>query len=263
MVEQVEKTITELKALQAKLPEVRDLFWLKIDRYDEDDQLRGEAFDKKFEQQQEKLCRALDSFTAFVEKSFTPSAEEIAKEKAIEKLRAEFSNFDEWNKAAKKALIDKEMNMVLDITSQKTVKPFSEELNRGSGGPKYQKNDQPDKIYSIDSDFSHCRPCLIEFRTKKYAVNNWTMMLKALAETLYNDNPTPIDEFVMEDLSKKPLFSKNPQSYLRALEIANELYVESNFSANQMCMFCKKLLDIYGIAHSEMKIYLDRIPAKI
>jgi hypothetical protein len=135
-----------------------------------------------------------------------------------------------------------------------------EEPNRG---PKYQTNNRPDKVYSIDSDFSHCRPYLFEFRKQKYAINNWAMLLRELAGIFYSDNPTPINEFIPKDLSKKPLFSKNPEMYLRALEIASELYVESNFSANQMCISCKKLLDIYGIAHSEVKIYLDRIPAKI
>jgi hypothetical protein len=33
MTEQIENILAELKAIQAKLPELRDLFWLKIDRY--------------------------------------------------------------------------------------------------------------------------------------------------------------------------------------------------------------------------------------
>ena len=66
---------------------------------------------------------------------------------------------------------------------------------------------------------------------------------------------------IAKDLSKKSLFSTETKNYLRPLEIANGLFVESNFSANQMCVSCKKLLDIYGITHSEVKLYLDRIPA--
>ena len=246
--------------MQAKLPELRDLFWLKIDRYDEAEQQRGVEFDEKFEQQCGKLVRAIDSFTTFIEKSFTPSAEEIAKEKARQKLRAEFPNFDDWNKEAKKALLEREVQALLEKIPQKIVRTNSEEPNRG---PKYQINNQPDKMYSIDSNFSHCRPCLFEFRNQKYIVNNWAMLLKELAEILYSENATPINEFIAKDLSKKPLFSNNPEMYLKALEIADGLYVESNFSANQMCVSCKKLLDIYGIVHSEVKIYLDRIPAKL
>jgi hypothetical protein len=54
MTEQIEKILDELKAIQAKLSELRDLFWLKIDRYRESDQQRGVAFDEKFEQQRNK-----------------------------------------------------------------------------------------------------------------------------------------------------------------------------------------------------------------
>jgi hypothetical protein len=260
MTEQIEKILDELKAVQAKLPELRDLFWLKIDRYRESDQQRGVAFDEKFEQQRNKLFRVINSFTAFIEKSFAPTDEEVVREKALQKLRAEFPGFDEWNEDAKKALIEREIKDFLATISQTNVQKKVEETSRG---PKYQINNQSDKIYSIDNDFSHCRPCLFEFRSQKYVINNWVMLLKELAEILYDESSTPINEFIAKDLSKKPLFSKNPEIYMKALEIANGLFVESNFSANQMCVSCKKMLDIYGIAHSEVKIYLDRISAKI
>jgi hypothetical protein len=95
MIKQIENILAELKAIQVKLPELRDLFWLKIDRYNEADQQRGVAFDEKFEQQYDKLFKVINSFTAFIEKSFAPSVEDVAKEKALQKLRAEFSGFDE------------------------------------------------------------------------------------------------------------------------------------------------------------------------
>ncbi|MDR1097390.1 MAG: hypothetical protein LBL57_04595, partial [Tannerella sp.] len=113
MTEQIEKILAELKAVQAKLPELRDLFWLKIDRYSESDQQRGVAFDEKFEQQRNKLFRVIDSFTAFIEKSFAPTDEEVTREKALQKLRAEFPGFDEWNEEAKKALLEREIKDIL------------------------------------------------------------------------------------------------------------------------------------------------------
>jgi hypothetical protein len=245
--------------LNVQLPELRDLYWLKIDRYNEADQQRGVAFDEKFEQYRGKLFRVIDSFSAFIEKSFAPSAEEMAKEKAIQKLRAEFPGFDEWNEEAKKALLEREMKTILLEITQKVVATPSEEPNRG---PKYIINNEPNKVFSIYGNFSHCRPSFFEFRKKKIAVNYWAMMLKDLANILYSENPTPVDKFIAKDLSKKPLFSNNSQIYLRPMEIASNLFIESNFSANDMCASCKKLLDIYGIPHSELKIYLDRIPAK-
>ncbi|MDR0606145.1 MAG: hypothetical protein LBG80_17840 [Bacteroidales bacterium] len=262
MTEQIKNILAELNAMRVKLSELRDLFWLKIDRYNEADQQRGVAFDEKFEQQRDKLFHVIDSFTAFIEKSFAPNAEEIAKEKALQKLRAEFSDFDSWNEEAKKALLEREIQTILIEIPKRIIAKIKtdEEPNRS---PKYQVNCQPDKIYSIDSDFTHCRPCFFEFRNKKYAVNNWAMVLRELANILYTENPALIAEFIAKDLSKKPLFSTETKNYLRPLEIADGLYVESNFSAKQMCNSCKKLLDIYGIAHSDIKIYLDRIPKKL
>lgn len=118
MTEQIENILAELKAIQAKLPELRDLFWLKIDRYNEADQQRGVAFDEKFEQQRNKLFRVIDSFSAFIEKNFAPSAEEVAREKALQKLRTEFLGFDDWNEEAKKALLEREMNDLLKTRSK-------------------------------------------------------------------------------------------------------------------------------------------------
>jgi hypothetical protein len=125
MTDQIEKIIAELKAVQTKLPELRDLFWLKIDRYNEADRQRGEIFDEKFKRQSVNLCRVIDSFVAFVGKSFAPSAEDIAKTNAMERLRKEFSDFDEWNETAKKAIIEREAKVI-----SSTIKPKTERKTR-------------------------------------------------------------------------------------------------------------------------------------
>lgn len=122
MTEQIKNILDELKSTQTKLPELRDLFWLKIDRYNEIDQKRGVEFDDKFRKQYEKLVRAIDSFVAFTERSFAPSAEEIAKVKALQKLCVEFPGFNDWNEEAKKALLKREMNILLLSHNEITIK---------------------------------------------------------------------------------------------------------------------------------------------
>jgi hypothetical protein len=131
MTEQIKNILAELKAIQTKLPELRDLYWLKIDRYNEADQQRGVAFDEKFEQQREKLFRAIDNFSTFIEKSFAPSAEEVARQKALQKLRTEFPGFDDWNEEAKKALLEREMRAIKMIS-----KPKHEVISRHSESKK-------------------------------------------------------------------------------------------------------------------------------
>ena len=148
MTEQIKNILIELKAIQAKLPELRDLFWLKIDRYNEADQQRGVAFDEKFEQQRDKLFRVIDSFSAFIEKSFAPNAEEIAKEKALQKLRVEFPGFDGWNEEAKKALLEREM---IDLLKTRTriadnSMGFSKRRIKDEGNGQKNKNGQEKRL---------------------------------------------------------------------------------------------------------------------
>lgn len=101
MTEQIENILAASKEIRAKLPEVLDLFWLKINCYNETEQRCGVDFDEKFEKQCEKLFPVIDSFLAFIGKSSAPSAEKIAKEKALQKLCADFQSFDDWNEEAK------------------------------------------------------------------------------------------------------------------------------------------------------------------
>jgi hypothetical protein len=120
MTEPIKNILAELKAIQAKLPELRDLFWFEIDRYDNVDRQRGEVFDEKFERQSHNLFRAINNFAGFIEKSFTPTIEEVARKKAIEKLRAEFPSFDDWNAEAKNALIEREIKTFLESKPELT-----------------------------------------------------------------------------------------------------------------------------------------------
>lgn len=113
MNEQIDKIIEELNSIKNKFPDIRDLFWLKIDRYKEDDLNKGVEFDKKYEQQCDKLSRSIIAFSKFIEKSFEPSTEEIARDRAIQKLKADYPNFEEWNEEAKIALIERETDILL------------------------------------------------------------------------------------------------------------------------------------------------------
>lgn len=125
MKEQVNKIIEELNTITTKFSDIRDLFWLKIDRYKENDLNRGIEFDKKYEQQCFKLSRSINAFTKFIEKSFEPSANEIARDKAILKLKADYPNFEEWNEEAKQALIEREIDVLLKTKSNVTRKEIA------------------------------------------------------------------------------------------------------------------------------------------
>lgn len=131
MTVQIKNLLSELNAIQAKLPELRELFWLKIDRYNTVDQQHGQAFDERFEQQHSKLVRTIESFTAFIEKSFAPTADELAKESAVQKLCTELTGFNDLNEEVKKALLDREIKI-----QRNAVKTPKETIVRQSGNKK-------------------------------------------------------------------------------------------------------------------------------
>ena len=79
MNEKIEKFICDLKQLNIQLPELRDYFWLNIDRSNETDMQSGISFDKKFE----KITSALNSIEKqiikFLENSFNDPKEQCHK----------------------------------------------------------------------------------------------------------------------------------------------------------------------------------------
>jgi hypothetical protein len=66
------------------------------------------------------------------ETELAPKAVKIALEKALQKLRAEFSGFDDWNEEAKKALLEREIQTILVNIPQRIVAKVkaNEEPNR-------------------------------------------------------------------------------------------------------------------------------------
>jgi hypothetical protein len=205
MTEQIENILAELKAIQAKLPELRDLFWLKIDRYNEADQQRGVAFDDKFEQQRDKLFRVIDSFSAFIEKSFAPTSEEVAREQALQKLRVEFPGFDDWNEEAKKALLDREIATKLLIMTK-------------------IQNTKIDKVTKFD-DFNKKTPprnLIVTFHDGTEISNKYATI--SLIETIKKIGINKISELNL------PYISTNRDILRTATEIENGYFIETNTS---------------------------------
>lgn len=137
MKEQVDKILEELNLIKTKFSDIRDLFWLKLDRYSKVDVEKGVKFDEKYDQQCSKLSRAINAFSNFVEKHFEPSKEEIAREKALQKLRFEFPNFNEWSTDVQNALIKKEVEILMSSNNkfvrkevvEKRIKDELEKIN--------------------------------------------------------------------------------------------------------------------------------------
>ncbi|MDR0206534.1 MAG: hypothetical protein LBI45_04680 [Bacteroidales bacterium] len=120
MNEKIEKFICDLKQLNIQLPELRDYFWLNIDRSNETDMQRGILFDKKFEKIKSNFKITEKYVIKFLENSFNDPKVEARKE-AINKLSLEFQSFNEWDEVAKNALIEKYTNDILIKTTKSKI----------------------------------------------------------------------------------------------------------------------------------------------
>jgi hypothetical protein len=116
MNEKVEKFINDLELLNSQLHEMREYFWLNIDRTNETDRQRGILFDNKFEKIKDQFLQNKKTVGNFLEKSFFDPKKE-ARNEALNKLYSEFANFDEWDEIAKNALIEKYTNDILKINT--------------------------------------------------------------------------------------------------------------------------------------------------
>jgi len=120
MNKKVEKFINDLELLNGQLHEMREYFWLNIDRTNETDRQRGILFDNKFEKIKDQFLRTEKTVSKFLEKSFFDPKEEARKE-ALNKLYSEFANFDEWDEIAKNALLEKYINDIVKINTKQKV----------------------------------------------------------------------------------------------------------------------------------------------
>ena len=133
MTERVEKFVTDLKQLSNQLSEMRDYYWLDIDRSSDADRQKGILFDEKFEKVNELFQKTEKSVCKFLEDAFNDPERE-ARKKAIKLLYEEFPNFKDWNEDAKNALIEKYTKDLLKANTLKakplkaSTKPVDENL---------------------------------------------------------------------------------------------------------------------------------------
>jgi len=203
MNEKIKKFITDLKQLSIQLPELREYFWLDIDRSSDTDKQRGILFDSKFEKIKEQFLRTEKTMCKFLEDSFHNPKEE-AKKEALKKLISEFQNFDEWDEIAKNALIEKYTNDIL----QKMIKSREDDNERAS-------RSKPSNLLVIFSD------------AKQICEKN---AAKTLAETI---RTIGIEKVIGLNLihSKVPFISKDKDAMRLAVPLENGYFVNAHSGA--------------------------------
>lgn len=263
MTDQIKNILFELQEATSKLSVLRDLFQNKLDYFNDADRKKISDFNAAFEEKKESIDRKINSFSRFIEKSFAPSHEELLKTKALEKLHTDYHSFDDFNDAAKQALIEREMHNLKDSTQEKSdVKKEEKEPRKLTDKTASIDNPEPEKPFQLTDDFLFCRPLSFDFKNVKYEVKSWADIFRIISTKLYTESAQPITDYIASNSDKRPFAANQPDGYLRPLQIAENIYVETNLSANNMMKSCRKMLDIYQINLDEVKIYLSKISAK-
>ncbi|MCQ2306873.1 MAG: hypothetical protein MJ000_04820 [Bacteroidales bacterium] len=255
MNEQIKNILRDLQNATSELNVIRDLFQAKLDYFNEEDRRKINEFNETFEQKREQIDGKINSFVRFIEKSFAPSAEEIVKEKALQKLHTDFPEFDKWDASVQNAILEREMkSFVIDSKDNK-----SKEKSPTIGATVCYDNPEPDKAFPITYNFEYCRPYAIEVCGERHNIKSWRDALCAVAEVLCEHNVKPLESFMSMDVKEKPWFSKTPDLYRSPLEIAEGVFAEANLNAKSMLASCCKLLDIYSVSYNEVCVYLSKI----
>lgn len=255
MNEQIKNILSDLQNATSRLNIIRDLFQAKLDYFNEEDRRKINEFNETFEQKCEQMEGKISSFVRFIEKSFSPTAKEIAREKALKKLHADFPEFDNWDENVQKALLDRELKIFEGKSQEMQSKS---QLSNGCQ-TNVIDNPDPDKVFPITYNFDFCRPYAIEIRGERYNIKTWRDALCAVARALCEQNTEPLNSFISNDFKEKPWFSLSPNAYRSPLEIVKGVFTEANLNAKSMLASCRKLLDIYSVDYSEVSVFLSKI----
>lgn len=257
MSKQINEILEKLKEATANLASIRDSFQNRLDYFNENDRRRINEFNETFDSKVQKIDEKIKSFVRFVEKSFAPTVEELVKEKALKKLRADFPEFDNWGIEVQKALLDREIKNYAISEQDKTIKTPIKRPTTGSSVS--VDNPEPEKAFPVTYNFEFCRPYSIEICGEKRDITSWRDALCQIADVLCGSNQNPLTNFIAQDVSKRPWFSLTRSTYRSPLEITNGIYTEANLNARDMLKSCRKLLDIYGVSYDNVNIYLSKI----
>lgn len=254
MNEQIKNILRDLQNATSELIIIRDLFQAKLDYFNEEDRRKINEFNETFEQKRELIDVKISSFVRFIEKSFAPTAEEIAKEKALQKLRTDFPDFDKWDASIRNALLERELKS-FEAHSKETK---TREKMPTTGSTVSADNPEPNKAFPITYNFEYCRPYAIEVCGERLYIKSWRDALCAVAKVLCEHDIKPLESFMSMDAKEKPWFSKTSDLYRSPLEIVEGVFAEANLNAKSMLALCRKLLDIYAVDYGEVSVYLSK-----
>ena len=117
--------------------------------------------------------------------------------------------------------------------------------------------------YSEKISFAYTRPCRFIYCGKTYDdFSNWTQMYTQVLTVLHASFPERIVSILGQSITKKGRIDLSDQSGYLSMTVPRQffsgLYVETNLSATDIVEKIQCLLDICGIAYSDMSIIYEK-----
>ncbi|MBU4446291.1 hypothetical protein KJ656_14625 [bacterium] len=118
-----------------------------------------------------------------------------------------------------------------------------------------------ESTYSLNKNLTHRKPSEIRFRGEVYFANNWNHLFEWLIKRILALNLVPVEN-ILEDKylwgRKRHYFSDSPSGLRKPKSVGQNIWMETNLSANAFRDIAQHLLEKVGIPPDEVRIKLRR-----
>ncbi|ODS35208.1 MAG: hypothetical protein A7316_10720 [Candidatus Altiarchaeales archaeon WOR_SM1_86-2] len=156
-------------------------------------------------------------------------------------------NLDCWNEET----INKRANILKDIAFNIWEYPKTNYL---------PAEDTPN-LFSLSDDYNFTGEKIKSFifRDQEYAVKSWKDFYQKISSILYDYDPSIFNSFITDDdfkMRKRVMISETKENLVNPLKVSDNLFIETNLSAESVLSIIRMVLNKYEIDEDEISLYL-------
>ncbi len=213
-----------------------------------------------FEQDLEDICK---KFIDFLSKDNITKGEAIKKAEEIYETKKKENILEQTIPKAWNKLIEEKNSELIDLINKTTeslcgytasndlIIEFLSKLKFELPPISSSYSGVPESI----EDFTGKQASAFYFLNHKYEVNSWKEVLIKLCEIIYKKHDREFNKVLSLKGRKRKYFSFNKKDLFKPQLIpSSNIYVETNFSANNIKKICFDLLNLFGYPKNALKI---------
>lgn len=117
------------------------------------------------------------------------------------------------------------------------------------------------EIHYIDEDFTGTKLASIEFKNIRYELKNWKEFYIKMCELFLDLNSSEFLKIAFQSdfktFKRKPKFSKEKIKMQSEYKLGNNIYMETNYSANEITGMVTVFMNQLNYSKEDLKIYLS------